>query len=186
MSRPPLPTLWALPSVAMSAGPREPHGDSHHPVTFPAYGAYSCAASPGVGKILPYLFTRSVQITPLTVMAKGAMSRAQSEKPWNAITLMATPRRTSPPPSIALAKTIGLRFTPQGYLEFPGCRSAAPALGVREPAHESASCSARSSREPGRASRSWQIRCAAAARGMRRVLPSQDNTGLVLGPYQGE
>ena len=71
---------------------------------------YSCAASPEAGKILPYLFTRSIQITPLTVMAKGAIRRAQSEKCCKATAVMAMPRRTSPPPSIALATTIGLRI----------------------------------------------------------------------------
>jgi hypothetical protein len=70
---------------------------------------YSSTASPGAGKILPYLFTRSIQITPFTVIAKGAMSRAQSEKRCKTIAVMAMPRRTNPPPSIALAKTMGLR-----------------------------------------------------------------------------
>jgi hypothetical protein len=63
------------------------------------------------------LFTRSSQITPLTVIAKGAMSRAQSEKPCKAIAVMAMIRRANPPPSIALAKTIDLRVMVEAYLE---------------------------------------------------------------------
>ena len=64
---------------------------------------------PRAGKILPYLFTLSIQITPFTVIAKGAMSKAQSEKPCKVIAVRAITRRTNPPLSIALAHTIGFR-----------------------------------------------------------------------------
>jgi hypothetical protein len=65
---------------------------------------YSCVALPAAGKILPYLLTRSIQITPLTVIAKGAMSKAQSEKCCRTTAVMAMPRRINPPPSITLGK----------------------------------------------------------------------------------
>jgi hypothetical protein len=96
-------------------------GDPGSPHCAPRAGGlgYSCAAAAGDGKILPYLFTRNIQIRPLTVIAKGAMSRAQSEKPCKTIAVTARPRRTNPPPSIALAKTIGLRVIRKEYLEFP-------------------------------------------------------------------
>lgn len=76
---------------------------------------YSGAAFPGAGKTLPYLFTRSIQIAPFTVIAKGARSKAQSEKPWTTVVARATTRRTNPPPSIALAQTIGLRVMAGEY-----------------------------------------------------------------------
>jgi hypothetical protein len=93
--------------------------DSLGPMTDPAGGpggpGYLCSASPGAGKILPYLFTLSIHITPFTVIAKGAISNAQSEKPCKAIAVMAMTRRTNPPLSIALAHTIGFRVMVGGY-----------------------------------------------------------------------
>jgi hypothetical protein len=94
---------------------------------------YSCVALPAAGKILPYLLTRSIQITPLTVIAKGAMSKAQSEKCCKATAVMAIPRRTIRRRALLWQKRPAFESCGQLYLELPVVPTAAPWPGDAVP-----------------------------------------------------
>jgi hypothetical protein len=61
------------------------------------------------GTMVPYLLTRRIQITPMSVIARGASIHPQSEKPCKASAVMAMARRTNPVMNVALATTIGDR-----------------------------------------------------------------------------